>query len=311
MQIRIKKDFLSTVATTVVSALLVAGAVMGATTISENIVTEGTLTVTGITTLTGVLAANGGMTMTGTVTNGIDLTGATLTQAADNALFSIGSYSTPKTVVMTDNYLPFQVYIDTATNVSDKSLIGGYFKVANKTNDTAGIQLVGMASRVAMAKNALDAFGIQSHLNISASAASTGNMTAISGKTVIADSIATGIVSAGLFTVEGPHSAATPNNSYGVWADITEGAVVQSIFEGSVNSEHTSGAVQGLTLVGKITTGIDMSGITSTTTGINIGTATTGLALTGTYTTGISIPATATTGITSAAPIRVTTAATA
>jgi len=48
---RNKKEFISTVATTVLSALLVAGVVMATTTLSANIVTEGNLTVSGNTIL--------------------------------------------------------------------------------------------------------------------------------------------------------------------------------------------------------------------------------------------------------------------
>jgi len=83
-KMRNTKQFLSTVATTVISALLVAGVVMATTTLSANIVTEGNLTVggtagvTGVTTLTGALAANGGIAVDTSAFTVADTTGNTL-----------------------------------------------------------------------------------------------------------------------------------------------------------------------------------------------------------------------------------------
>jgi len=88
MQIRNKKQFLSTVATTVVSALLVAGAVMGATTLSTNIETGGNLTVSGTAAITGATALTGATTVTGALyaNGGLDRsTAAALTIGGTNA----------------------------------------------------------------------------------------------------------------------------------------------------------------------------------------------------------------------------------
>jgi len=221
----------------------------------------GTVTVNAPFVLSGSVAT--GLSMTGTVTNGIDLTGATLTQNVDNALFSIGSISAAKVLpAITANYVPMQVNLESQINPgSALSLIGGYFKVANSTVDQANLQLVGIAPRVSMGKNATDAYGVQSHLTLVSGAQSTGNMTAVSGKTILGGATTGGIVSAGLFTIEGNTVATATSTGYGVWADITNGAQVSSIFMGNVNDANSSATI-GLALNGAITTGIDLDGIT-------------------------------------------------
>lgn len=268
------------------------------------------ISTTGVMTGIGNITTDGSLVFNGTVTKGINLAGATMTEGTDDALFSIGTVGAPKSVALTTAgfYQPLQVNLLSSANPTSETILSGaYVKVATAT-DQANMNLVGITARATMGGNVVQAYGVQSHLTISAGQ-SAGNMTAISGKTILGENTTGGIVSAGLFTVEGNTAATTTSTGYGVWADITNGAQVTSIFEGNVNDANSL-AAKGLMLTGAITTGIDMTGTTSTTTGIKIGTATTGLNLNGTYTTGISIPATATTGITSAAPIRVTTAAT-
>jgi hypothetical protein len=233
------------------------------------------ITTTGVMTGIGDITSNGSLVLNGTVANGIDLTAATLTQAdgdtgSDNALLSIGSYNAAKTVALTNTgfYQPFQINLVSNTNpISESILSGAYVKVATTTNQ-ANMNLTGVATRAIMGGNVAQAYGTQSHLTIAAGQ-SAGNMTAISGKTILGENTTGGIVSAGLFTVEGNNAATTTSTGYGVWADITKGAQVTSIFEGNVNDPNSSAAV-GLKLSGAITTGIDLDSITGVSTDIKL-----------------------------------------
>ncbi len=227
---------------------------------------------------TGAMTGITGLTMTGAaVTDGIDLTGAVMTHGIANTLFRIGTYGTPQVLpTLTDNYIPLQVSLQSVNNPTGgvQSLIGGYFRVANATNNQANLQLVGVAPRVSMVKNVNDAYGTQSHLVIGAGAVSPigGNLTAISGKTTVMDNVATGAVTAGLFTLQagadGAPTSVTPVNANVLWAEVTQDAHVGSIFLGNADPSDGSSAARGLTLAGPIATGIDMHGVNGMTTDI-------------------------------------------
>ena len=198
---------------------------------------------------------------TGTYTKGLNFASAVLTPGSDNALVSIGSISTPKVLpTLTGNYIPLQVYLESQANpASEYSLIGGYFKASATTAHQANTQLVGLASRVNMAKNCLDAYGLQSHVLIYNGANSTGNMTAVSGKVQLHGDNSAGIVSGILSTIEGHN---TPTTAYGVWADI-DSAHITAIYEGHTANAGT--AINGFQLDATCTNGVNMNGSTLTT----------------------------------------------
>jgi len=204
------------------------GVVMAATTIGTNITTGGSIYATS------TLYVDGAATFNSTLAMG--------TLAAARAIDS----------VLTDNYVPMQVNAkySLANPASAYTLMGGYFKVANDTLDQANLQLVGLGSRVSMGKNATDAYGLQSHLTLANGANSNGNLTAVSGKTMLHGDNTSGIVTAGLFTLEGYENTLTsetyetrsPNTAYGVWADI----VHTNIAAGYVLNANDSTIASGL-----------------------------------------------------------------
>lgn len=188
----------------------------------------------------------------------------TTTGATINNLDNIGTLSTAKTVTLADNYVPVQVNIKSVANpASGYTLGGGYFKVANTTADQANTQLVGVLARASMGKNATDVYAVQSHTTLVDGAESTGNMTAVSGKTILYDNNASGIVTAGLFTLEGQASTThgavprLPNTAYGVWADIVD----TNIAAGFILNANNSAVSSGLTL-SKMGTGTITNDIT-------------------------------------------------
>lgn len=139
-----------------------------------------------------------------------------------------GSLATPDTVSPTTESI-----IKVTSNVqsiadatSDVTISGGYFKASVATVDQPHVQIVGLLARAAMAKNCIDAYGIQTHLTLGAEGESIGNMTAMSAKTILGKNNAGGIVTAGLFTVEG---AFTPNAGYGVWIDTVDATLTAGL----------------------------------------------------------------------------------
>lgn len=135
-----------------------------------------------------------------------------------------GSISTPNPVQpTTESIIPVSSNVQSiADATSDVTVSGGYFKASVATVDQPHVQIVGLLARASMAKNCIDAYGLQSHLTLGAAGESTGNMTAVSGKTILGKNNAGGIVTAGLFTVEG---AFTPNTGYGVWVDVVDASL--------------------------------------------------------------------------------------
>lgn len=143
--------------------------------------------------------------------------------------FYNGTLATPKTITLTDNYIPVVSNVLSVANpASGYTLAGGYFKAAATTLDQTNTQLVGVLARATMGQNVTDVYGVQSYVSLSDDAQSTGNMTAVSGKAMLYDDNTAGIVSGGLFTLEGyvstGHAALprAPNTAYGVWIDAVD-----------------------------------------------------------------------------------------
>lgn len=139
-----------------------------------------------------------------------------------------GTLATPDVVDLgSASYIPVTSNVESQVNPDAAvTLSGGYFKASVTTNNQANLQIVGLLARASMAKNCIDAYGLQSHLTLGAAGESTGNMTAISGKTILGKSNAGGIVTAGLFTVEG---AFAPNTGYGVWVDVVDASLTAGV----------------------------------------------------------------------------------
>lgn len=135
-----------------------------------------------------------------------------------------GTLATPDIVALgASSYIPITSNVESQVDpASDVTLSGGYFKAAVTTEDQPHVQIVGLLARASMVKNCIDAYGLQSHLTLGADGESTGNMTAISGKTILGKDNVNGIVTAGLFTVEG---AFTPGTGYGVWVDVVDASL--------------------------------------------------------------------------------------
>jgi hypothetical protein len=173
----------------------------------------------------------------------------TLTGMILSMLDSIGTLSAAKTIPLAAaSFVPIVANVVSTANPSGSvTLSGGYFKAANTTADQANLQIVGLLSRASMGKNCIDAYGLQSHTTLVDGAESTGNMTAVSGKTILYDDNASGIVTAGLFTLEGQasdtHGAVprVPNTAYGVWVDVVDTNIAAGVEIHANNSTLASG----------------------------------------------------------------------
>jgi hypothetical protein len=170
------------------------------------------------------IVVDGRITQHGTNTSFINLTADTVTAGSSNAIFNIGTLATPQSRDIDSSYIPLVVNVaSTTAPVNPISLIAGYYRAAATTTDQPQTQLVGLAARTTLSKDVRDAYGIQSHTTIANNAdAAGGNITAISGKTVLQWAPTGSIPTAGLFTIEG---AFHPTNCYGVWIDIVDATV--------------------------------------------------------------------------------------
>jgi hypothetical protein len=133
--------------------------------------------------------------------------GVKLSLSGEDKCFSVGVIGTPKALgVLTDTTVPTSVSL-TATTVPVNTTLGCiYFRTANLAA-IAG-QLATCMVRTTLAYNVFDAYGLQSHLAITANMATVdanAHLTAISGKVTITGgvTVAKGWVTAGLFIWEG------------------------------------------------------------------------------------------------------------
>ena len=225
-------------------------------------ITEGTITLTGATKInldgpvdiSGALvldtSATTGLSMTGTYINGIDFSNATLTQAVDNALFSIGSISGAKTVDIDASYIPFQIKLESTTNPGEQISMGAaYMSNAITTLDQANLQLATLMVRTTLNYNCYDAYGVQSHLTVKGDSTANVNtanvtpgsfkLTVDSGKTLTASASGILVTMDGAGTVTGEHS--------GIWVD----AVADCDYGLRMSATGTLGA--GLYMTGDIT----------------------------------------------------------
>jgi hypothetical protein len=189
----------------------------------------------------------------------------TTTGATIYNLDNVGTTAGAKTVTLAASYIPVQANVVSVANPASAYTLGGaYFKAANTTADQANTQLVGVLARASMGKNATDAYGVQSHTTLVDGAESTGNMTAISGKTILYDDNASGIVTAGLFTLEGQASGThgavprVPTTAYGVWADIVDTNIAAGFILHANNSAVSSGLTLSKSGTGTITKDITL-----------------------------------------------------
>ena len=173
------------------------------------------------------ISTAGAMTGIGNITsNGSVVLNGTAT-GINSPLFSIGTYSTPAvfTPALADDVVPFQIKVSSATDATSNatSLMGGYFGVVN-TGAMVHRQLQGILSSVTMNNNTFAAYGVQGTIDVTAGNATgstgNGNIAGLSGKVDVNGTTTAGVVSAGLFTIDGTGSANTGTASTnGVWIE--------------------------------------------------------------------------------------------
>jgi len=147
-----------------------------------------------------------------TVFNGLGVTVSGAANTSDyGKVFGVGSIGTTNSITPTSSYVPLHV---STTSIADHGTSGdetigaAYFKTAATTAHQTGHQLATVMVRTSLAKNIFDAYGVQSHLTISAdvsTADANAHLTAISGKVTFTGTptVAKGWVNAGLFIIEG------------------------------------------------------------------------------------------------------------
>jgi hypothetical protein len=156
-------------------------------------------------------------------TNAITTNGKIASTAAPTGLnassISIGTYATPIVDTNASDAFAFTINMSTAVNKTSAgdSCMGAYVRIAN-TADGANTRLQGVLASTGVAFDCNDAYGLQSNMSIAANVNAAGNLTAISGKvTIAAASVTGGIISAGLFTLDGAFNPTA--TTYGIWID--------------------------------------------------------------------------------------------
>jgi hypothetical protein len=206
-------------------------------------VTEPTITLAGATkiNLDGPVDLTGALNLDGSATGGLT-----------TPLFGIGVYGTPKlftpATVGDIEIMPLQVNISSGTDGSAdaNSLMAGYFGVRN-TADFTKRQLQGILSSVTMVKDAFAAYGVQGHVSVTAGAQShnSGNIAGLSGKVMLNENVASGVVSAGLFTLQGDTGLPNPvGATQGIWIEIDDvaadsGLLISKSGSGTITNEIT------------------------------------------------------------------------
>lgn len=133
--------------------------------------------------------------------------GTPLAAIEGTPLCTIGSLTAAMTSAKTDSFVPCQININQTADAGTGNTVGAiYLKTATGIAQTG--QLATAMVRTALAHNVFDAYGLQSHVAISANMATVDNnahLTAISGKITFsnAPTVAKGWITAGLFIIEG------------------------------------------------------------------------------------------------------------
>jgi hypothetical protein len=200
------------------------------------------------------VAAPGTSVVNAITTNGrINTTAPPL--GINGSSISIGTYATPVVDINASDAFAFTVNMSTGVNKTGAgdSCMGAYVRMSN-TADGANTRLQGVLASTSVAFDCYDAYGLQSNMTIGAGAVATGNLTAVSGKVVVSDAVATGIISAGLFTLEGAFNPIAL--TYGVWIDITAGITADS---GLMINNNASVCTNGINLQGTYTSHITSS----------------------------------------------------
>lgn len=119
----------------------------------------------------------------------------------------IGSIDTPRASTATATFIAGMTNINQTADIGTGNTVGAsYLRCATGIAQTG--QLAVDMVRVSIAHNVFDAYGVQSHMGISANMATVDNnahLTAISGKITFsnAPTVAKGWITAGLFIIEG------------------------------------------------------------------------------------------------------------
>lgn len=181
--------------------------------VASSVYTIGAATTTGTITI-------GGTSQTGAIN--IGHAAATPVNIGGSVYVNGGGAGTAYTSTSAGDVVSIQASLTSATDGTSNgdSLLAGYFKVANSADMTKR-QLQGVLSSVTMANDVFAAYGVQGHVAVADGASATGstgngNIAGVSGKVSIAGTTTAGVVSAGLFTIDG---AGTATNANGIWID--------------------------------------------------------------------------------------------
>jgi hypothetical protein len=174
-------------------------------------------------------------------------------------IFSMGNLDAAYASTKTADLIPVQVSISQGADIGSGNTVGAcYFRTATGIAQTG--QLATAMVRTAIGHNVFDAYGLQSHMSITANMATVDNnahLTAISGKITLTGTptISKGWGTAGLFIIEGAGSFTQMCSVVSLVQEAGAAAAQQMLY---INNDGT--ATKGIYYVGNFTKGIDFSG---------------------------------------------------
>jgi hypothetical protein len=137
----------------------------------------------------------------------LSLAGATLLVESGTPVFTFGSMDTPYVSTKVTNFIAHQVKISQTADIGTGNTLGAMYARCDTGIAQTG-QIATSMVRTYIAHNIFDAYGMQSHMSITASMATVNanaHLTAISGKVTFTGTptVSKGWVTAGLFIIEG------------------------------------------------------------------------------------------------------------
>lgn len=166
----------------------------------------------------------------------------------------IGSIDTARTSTATANFIASQMNISQTADIGTGNTVGASYLRCSTGAAQTGQIAVDMI-RTYIGHNIFDAYGVQSHMNITASMATVNDnahLTAISGKVTLANTptVSKGWVNAGLFIIEGAGSITQMAHvaSFVVEAGVTAcQSVVHLYSDSTVNAAIQTSGVSNMT----------------------------------------------------------------
>src|SRR3989344_5004912 len=220
------QQFFAVVLAVVLSLLVVWGAAFGATTISNNVSTGGTLTVSGLSTLTGFIS-NASSTVKGTLflTGGLNASSTATTTAQSGIDIATGCFSISGTCIglatsssAANSWSGLQTFTGTGVLLTASTTVTGQFMVYSPLQASSTLLVAGLSNLTGFISNASST--VSSNLNVTGQLQASTTLVVTGASTLYGNlnvnGAATTTAATGDFTLRGALSASSTMSVAGV-----------------------------------------------------------------------------------------------